>query len=58
MKNNPTETLTLNHANGASIGLEYSGTENGTINVNSAAMYVRAGTENFNTWKRWWRKTL
>ena len=41
---NPTETLTLNHANGASIGLEYSGTENGTINVNSAAMYVRAGT--------------
>ena len=42
--NNPTETLTLNHANGASIGLEYSGTENGTINVNSAAMYVRAGT--------------
>ena len=41
---NPTETLTLNHASGASIGLEYSGTENGTINVNSAAMYVRAGT--------------
>jgi len=41
---NPTETLTLNHANGASIGLEYSGTEHGTINVNSAAMYVRAGS--------------
>ena len=41
---NPTETLTVNHANGASIGLEYSGIENGTINVNSAAMYVRAGT--------------
>ena len=40
----PTETITLNHANGASIGLEYGGTENGTINVNSAAMYVRAGT--------------
>ena len=40
----PTETITLNHANGASIGLEYDGTENGTINVNSAAMYVRAGT--------------
>ena len=42
--NNPTETLTLNHDNGASIGLEFSGTEHGTINVNSAAMYVRAGT--------------
>ena len=40
----PSETITLNHANGASIGLEYDGTENGTINVNSAAMYVRAGT--------------
>ena len=41
---NPSETLTLNHANGASIGLEYDGTENGTINVNSAAMYARAGS--------------
>ena len=41
---NPTETLTLNHANGASIGLEYSGIENGTISVNSAAMYALAGT--------------
>ena len=41
---NPTETLTLNHANGASIGLEYAGSEHGTLNVNSAAMYVRAGT--------------
>ena len=41
---NPSETLTLNHDNGASIGLEYSGIENGTINVNSAAMYVRAGS--------------
>ena len=41
---NPTETLTLNHANGASIGLEYSGTENGTISVNSAAMYALAGS--------------
>ena len=40
----PTETITLNHANGASIGLEYDGTENGTINVNSAAMYARAGS--------------
>ena len=40
----PTETITLNHANGASIGLEYGGSEHGTINVNSAAMYVRAGT--------------
>ena len=40
----PSETITLNHANGASIGLEYGGTENGTINVNSAAMYARAGT--------------
>ena len=42
--NAPTETITLNHANGASIGLEYDGTENGTINVNSAAMYARAGS--------------
>ena len=41
---NPSETLTLNHDSGASIGLEYSGIENGTINVNSAAMYVRAGS--------------
>ena len=41
---NPSETLTLNHADGASIGLEYGGIENGTINVNSAAMYVRAGS--------------
>jgi len=40
----PSETITLNHANGASIGLEYDGTENGTINVNSAAMYARAGS--------------
>ena len=40
----PTETITLNHANGASIGLEYGGSEHGTINVNSAAMYVLAGT--------------
>ena len=41
---NPSEILTLNHDNGASIGLEYGGIENGTINVNSAAMYVRAGS--------------
>ena len=40
----PSETITLNHANGASIGLEYGGSEHGTINVNSAAMYVRAGS--------------
>ena len=40
----PTETLTLNHASGASIGLEYDGSEHGTISVNSAAMYVRAGS--------------
>ena len=40
----PSETITLNHANGASIGLEYAGIENGTINVNSAAMYARAGS--------------
>jgi len=41
---NPTETLTLNHANGASIGLEYAGSEHGTLSVNSAAMYARAGS--------------
>ena len=40
----PSETITLNHANGASIGLEYAGSEHGTLNVNSAAMYVRAGS--------------
>ena len=40
----PSETITLNHANGASIGLEYAGSEHGTINVNSAAMYARAGS--------------
>ena len=41
---NPTEILTLNHANGASIGLEYGGSEHGSLNVNSAAMYARAGS--------------
>ena len=41
---NPSETLTLNHANGASIGLEYAGSEHGTLSVNSAAMYARAGS--------------
>ena len=40
----PSETITLNHANGASIGLEYDGSEHGSINVNSAAMYARAGS--------------
>ena len=40
----PSETITLNHASGASIGLEYDGSEHGTINVNSAAMYARAGS--------------
>jgi len=40
----PSETLTLNHASGASIGLEYAGSEHGTLNVNSAAMYARAGS--------------
>ena len=40
----PSETITLNHANGASIGLEYGGSEHGSLNVNSAAMYARAGS--------------
>ncbi len=40
----PSETITLNHASGASIGLEYGGSEHGTISVNSAAMYARAGS--------------
>ena len=40
----PSETITLNHASGASIGLEYDGSEHGSLNVNSAAMYARAGS--------------
>ena len=40
----PTETLTLNTASGASIGFEHNGTEIATINNNSAALYVHAGS--------------
>ena len=40
----PSSTLTLDNASGAELGFDYAGASHGTINVNSAAMYVRAGT--------------